>query len=126
MEKALKKMDLAFCGSGKHSINFEKFLAEQDAVFLDVRSREECNTLRYNFDLFGIKVMEIPIDELPDRINELPKDKLIGTFCSSKTRASWAYIYLVAKGFEKVKWISASNEDIGSIIKPGKIFKQIS
>jgi len=126
MEKALKKMGLSFTGRGKHVINFENFLNKKDAIFLDVRSKEECDTLRFNFDLFGIKVVEIPIEELPDRINELPKDKLLGAFCSSKTRAAWAYIYLISKGFENVKWISASNEDIGAILKPGKIFKTIN
>jgi len=126
MEKALKKMNLSFTGRGKHVMNFEKFLEQKGAIFLDVRSKEECNSLRFNFDLFGIKVIEIPIEELPDRINELPKDKLIGTFCSSKTRAAWAYIYLISKEFEKVKWLSASNEDIGAVLKPGRIFKQIS
>ena len=126
MENALKKMDLQFCGAGKHAINFETFLTKKEAIFLDVRSKEECDTLRYNFDLFDIKVLEIPIEELPDRMNELPKDKLIGTFCSSKTRAAWAYIYLISKGYEKLKWISASNEDIGAMIKSGKILKQIS
>ncbi len=126
MENALKKMNLSFTGTGKHVINFENFLSQKDAVFLDVRSKEECDTLRFNFDLFDIKVIEIPIEELPDRINELPKDKLIGTFCSSKTRAAWAYIYLIAKDFEQVKWISAGNEDIGAVLKPGKIFKQLN
>ncbi len=126
MENALKKMNLSFTGTGKHVINFENFLSQKDAVFLDVRSKEECDTLRFNFDLFDIKVIEIPIEELPDRINELPKDKLIGAFCSSKTRAAWAYIYLISKDFEQVKWISAGNEDIGAVLKPGKIFKQLN
>ena len=126
MENALKKMNLSFTGTGKHVIDFENFLNQKDAVFLDVRSKEECDTLRFNFDLFGIKVIEMPIEELPDRINELPKDQLIGTFCSSKTRAAWAYIYLISKDFEQVKWISAGNEDVGAVLKPGKIFKQIN
>lgn len=126
MENALKKMDLEFCGQGKHAINFENFLTKEGAVFLDVRSKEECNTLRYNFDLFGIRVIEIPIEELPDRVNELPKDKFIAPFCSSKTRAAWAYIYLISKDFDNVKWLSASNEDIGAMLKPGKIYKQLN
>ncbi len=126
MENALKKMNLSFTGTGKHVIDFENFLNQKDAVFLDVRSKEECDTLRFNFDLFGIKVIEMPIEELPDKINELPKDQLIGTFCSSKTRAAWAYIYLISKDFEQVKWISAGNEDVGAVLKPGKIFKQIN
>ncbi len=126
MEEALKKMKLSFTGKGKHVISFENFLTQNGAVFLDVRSKEECDTIRFNFDLFGIKVIEIPIEELPDKIDKLPKDQLIGTFCSSKTRASWAYIYLISKDFEKVKWISAGNEEIGAILKPGRIFKQLS
>ena len=125
MEKTLKKMDLQFCGQGKHVINFDVFLEKKGAIFLDVRFKEESDTLRYNFDLFEIKVLKIPIEELPDRLNELPKDKLIGTFCSSKTRAAWAYIYLISKEYEKVKWISAFNEDIGASLKPGKIYKQL-
>ncbi len=126
MEQALKKMGLGFTGRGEHVIGFETFLTKKDAIFLDVRSKEECDTLRFNFELFGIKVVEIPIEQLPDRINELPKNKLIGTFCSSKTRASWAYIYLISKGFKNTKWISAGNEDVGALLKPGRIFKQIS
>jgi len=126
MEEALRKMKFSFTGKGKHVISFENFLLQKEAVFLDVRYKEECDSLRFNFDLFGIKAIEIPIDELPDRIDELPKDKLIGTFCSSKTRASWAYIYLISKGFENVKWISAGNEEVGMTLKPGRIFKQIS
>ncbi len=125
MENALKKMGLSFTGRGKHVISFENFLNEKEAVFLDVRSKEECDTMRFNFGLFGIKVVEIPIEQLPDRIDELPKDKLIGTFCSSKTRAAWAYIYLIEKDFENVKWISAGNEDVGAVLKPGRIFKQL-
>jgi len=124
MEKALKKMDLAFCGSGKHVIDFETFLTKKGAIFLDVRSKEECDTLRFNFELFGIEIMEIPIEELSERINELPENRMIGAFCSSKTRAAWAYIYLISKGYEKAIWISASNEDVGAILKPGKIYKQ--
>ncbi len=125
MEEALKKMNLDFTGQGKHVINIDSFLEKEDAIFLDTRSKEECDALRFNFDLFGIKVIETPIEQLPEIIDELPKDKLIGTFCSSKTRAAWAYIYLISKGFENVKWISASNEDIGAVLKPGKIYKQI-
>ena len=125
MEKALKMMELSFTGRGGHVMNFEKFLTKKGAIFLDVRSKEECDTLRFNFDLFGIEVLEMPIEELPDRLDELPKDRLIGTFCSSKTRAAWAYIYLISKGYDKVKWISAGNEDVGALLKPGRIFKQL-
>ncbi len=125
MENVLKKLDLNFTGRGKHVINIENFLEKEGAIFLDVRSKEECDTMRFNFDLFGIKVIEIPVEELPSKVKDLPKDKLIGTFCSSKTRAAWAYIYLLSMGYENVKWISAGNEEIGAVLKPGRIYKQL-
>ena len=124
MEATLKKMDLAFCGSGKHKISVEKFLQSENAIFLDVRSKEEIETLKFNFNLFNIKVVHIPIEELPDRYTELSKDKLIGAFCSSGTRSAWAYIYLMSKGFEKSKWIAGGNEDFAAALKPGAIYKQ--
>jgi len=124
METTLKKMDLAFCGSGKHKISVEKFLQSENAIFLDVRSKEEVETLTFDFKLFNIKTIHIPIEELPEHLNELPKNKLIGAFCSSGTRSAWAYIYLLSKGFEKVKWIAGGNEEFASAIKPGAVYKR--
>ncbi|HHH53453.1 MAG TPA: rhodanese-like domain-containing protein [Bacteroidetes bacterium] len=122
MEKALKQMDLEFCGNGKHKISPEKFLESQNVLFLDVRDKNELITLRFDFKLFGIDSLNIPIEELPDRLEELPTDKTIVCFCSSGTRSAWAYIYLFSKGFD-TKWLAASNEDIGALLKPGRILK---
>ncbi len=120
MEKALKTMNLEFCGTGKHKISAEKFLDTKGAVFLDVRDKKEVATIAFNFEIFGIETLHIPINELPDRLNELTKDKLIACFCSSGTRSAWAYIYLFSKGYN-VKWLQASNEDFAKMLKPGKI-----
>ena len=122
MEKALKSMNLEFCGTGKHKISAEKFLETKNTLFLDVRDRKEVETIAFNFKLFGIETLNIPIDELPDRLSELPNDKLITCFCSSGTRSAWAYIYLFSKGFN-VKWLEASNEDLAKLLKPGRIYK---
>lgn len=65
MDATFKKMDLAFCGSGKHKISAEKFLKSENSIFLDVRSKEEVETLRFNFELFKIETIHIPIEELP-------------------------------------------------------------
>jgi rhodanese-related sulfurtransferase len=124
MEKALKAMTLEFCGTGQHKISPENFLTAKDVAFLDVRATEEAETLRFDFKIFGIPSLHIPIDELPDRLNELPKDKTIACFCSSGTRSAWAYIYLFSKGYS-VKWLAASNEDLAQLLKPGKIWKAI-
>jgi len=122
MEKALKSMNLEFLGSSKHKISAEKFLETKNTLFLDVRDKREVETIAFNFKLFGIETLNIPIEELPDRLSELPKDKLINCFCSSGTRSAWAYIYLFSKGFN-VKWLEASNEDLAKLLKPGKIYK---
>ncbi len=122
MENTLKQMNLEFCGSGKHKITAEKFLETKNTLFLDVRDKKEVEAITFDFKIFGIDTINIPIDELPDRLNELPKNKLLFSFCSSGTRSAWAYIYLLSKGFN-VKWLDASNEDLAKLLKPGRIFK---
>ncbi len=122
MEKALKSMNLEFCGSGKHKISVEKLFETKDAVFLDVRDTKEVETIMFNLEIFGIKTLRIPIDELPERLSEIPENKLIACFCSSGVRSAWAYVYLFSKGYN-VRWLSASNEDLAKELKPGKIFK---
>jgi len=62
---------------------------------------------------------------LPDRYHELPRERLIGTFCSSGTRSAWAYIYLLSKGYN-VRWIEGGNGELAALLKPGKISKKIS
>ncbi|RLD85801.1 MAG: rhodanese-like domain-containing protein [Bacteroidetes bacterium] len=122
MEKALKKMNLRFCGSGKHKLTLEKFFETENVVFLDVRDTKEMKTLNFDLEIFGIETVRIPIDELPDRLGELTKNKLIACFCSSGIRSAWAYIYLFSKGYN-AKWLDASSEDLAKMLKPGKIFK---
>ncbi|NPA35832.1 MAG: rhodanese-like domain-containing protein [Chlorobi bacterium] len=122
MENALKKTDLEFLGTSKHKITPEKLFETPNAVFLDVRDRKETQTLNFNLNIFGIETIQIPVNELPDRLNELPENKLIACFCSSGTRSAWAYIYLFSKNYN-VKWLETSNEDLAKILKPGKIFK---
>ncbi len=122
MEKALKSMDLAFLGSGKHKISLEKFFETENVALLDVRDIKEIQTLHFDLKIFGIQTIQIPVNKLPDRLNELPENKLIACFCSSGTRSAWAYIYLFSKGYN-ARWLDASNEDLAKMLKPGKIFK---
>ena len=50
--------------------------------------------------------VNIPLDELRDRIAELPKDKMIYTFCAVGLRGYLAYRILTQHGFEKVRNLS--------------------
>lgn len=122
MEEALKTMDLTFLGNGKHKISLEKFFETENILFLDVRDIKEVQILNFNLSLLGIETIQIPINELPNKLSELPKNKQIACFCSSGTRSAWAYIYLFSKGYN-VKYLDASNEDLAKMLKPGRIYK---
>ncbi len=122
MEDALRQMDLNFCGSGKHKISAEKMFETENVFFLDVRDEAEVNILRFDLSAFGIPTLNIPIHQLPDRLEELPKDRLIVCFCSSGTRSAWAYIYLFSRGYN-TRWLESSNEELASMLKPGRVLK---
>jgi len=124
MENTLSKMDLGFVGTGKHKISLEKLFETENVLFLDVRDSKEVQTLNFNLEIFGIETLAIPVNELPDRLGELPDNKIIACFCPSGTRSGWAYIYLLSKGYN-VKWLEASNEDLAKMLKPGRVFKAV-
>ncbi len=67
-------------------------LEDGKAVLVDIRYKEEQQTWGPSFAL------QIPMNELPDRLDELPKDKIIVTACPHKDRAIIAMTYLRSKG----------------------------
>lgn len=68
----------------------------EKAVLLDVRTKME-------FSLGTIEgSLNIPVDELRDRADELPKDKGIYIFCQVGLRGYIAFRLLVQKGFTRV------------------------
>lgn len=74
-------------------------LAEKKAVLVDIRFPEETKAWKMGFGLY------IPLNELPKRLAELPKDKIIVTACPHKDRSSIAMAYLRTKGY-KVKYLT--------------------
>ena len=70
-----------------------KLLLEKKAVLVDIRFPEETRAWRMGFGLF------IPLNDLPKRYKELPKDKIIVTACPHKDRSSIAMAYLRTKGY---------------------------
>lgn len=66
---------------------------EHKAVLVDIRFREE-------FEAWHIAgSINIPLNELPKRLGELPKDKLIITACPHNDRSNMARIYLTVNGY---------------------------
>lgn len=67
-------------------------LEDGKAVLVDIRFKEEQQAWGPSFAL------KIPLNELPARLDELPKDKIIVTACPHKDRAIIAMTYLRSKG----------------------------
>lgn len=63
------------------------------AVVLDVRS----DTLRTQSYITGS--LHIPLTDLLDRMGELPKDKIIGVYCSKNINAAYAVAMLNMQGY---------------------------
>jgi len=120
----LKTMNLAFFANGKHKVTAEKLFESKDAVFLDVRSKEEAESIAFPL-IFQAECIHIPTDEIPDRLSEIPEDKPIGIFCSAGTRSAIVYAFLRANGYDNVKIIVGGYGEIINILKPGKIWKAV-
>lgn len=76
-----------------------KLIEEKKAVLLDIRFPEEKKVWGMHFGL------HIPLNELPLRYKELPRDKIIVTACPHKDRSSIAMAYLRTKGY-KARYLS--------------------
>ena len=73
-------------------------LKEQKVQFVDIRFKEEFETWRMGFGT------SIPINELPKRLNELDKNKVIVTACPHKDRATIAMVYLKTRATTPSTW----------------------
>ncbi|GAB4569841.1 MAG: rhodanese-like domain-containing protein [Anaerolineae bacterium] len=117
----LKELDLEFWGTAQHKVTpaqfFEKLASGEDVVLLDVRSPQEREFVDFPFAL------HIPINELPDRLHEVPMDRLVAVFCSSKVRAAIGYAYLQLKGFQHARVLAATYADLMPELLPGKVRK---
>lgn len=70
-----------------------ELLKNGEAQLIDVRFPEEFAAWRMGF------AKNIPLNELPSRLGELDKNKLIVTACPHYDRSSMARLYLVTKGY---------------------------
>ncbi len=114
LEDILKEMDKEFLSS-KLKIKAPDFYEKwknNEAIVLDVRLKEEAELVSLNCGTV------IPLEELPSRWTELPKDKLIAIFCPGKIRAGIAYAFLKSKGFDNVRVLAASIDDIAALERP--------
>lgn len=66
----------------------------EDAVLLDVREHSELEICRIE------GALHIPMGEIPDRADSLPKDRSLIVLCHHGMRSANVQQYLVARGFE--------------------------
>lgn len=68
-------------------------LTKGKAILVDVRFKVEVAVWSFGYAL------NIPLNELPERIKELPKDTIIVAACPHKDRSAIAMAYLRSKGY---------------------------
>lgn len=124
-DELMRSMTFEFFGSGKHKITPLMHLSSKTSVLLDVRSNEELETVTFTL-VHHMPVMHIPINEIPDRISEIPRDKIVGIFCSSGIRSTMTYFYLRTLGFDNVRIIQGGYQELVEEFKPGKLLRHIS
>ena len=126
MEQVLKSLTLEFFGKGKHKISPDKFFEIENGFLLDVRSNEEAGSFSIQMKFHpNIACINIPTNEIPDRINEIPKDKPVAVFCSGTARSAIVYAYLLSKGFSDIHIVVGGYPALTDALMPGKILKVI-
>ncbi len=74
--------------------NFVELFNDNKAILLDIREPFETTVWSSSF------AVKIPYNKLPDRLDELPKDKIIVCACPGEYRANMAKEYLRYKGYD--------------------------
>ena len=124
MEQILKSLTLDFFGKGQHKISPEQFFEMENGLLLDVRSKEEASSISIRMKCHSnVESLNIPLNEIPDRINEIPKTKFIAVFCPANVRSAIVYAYLLSKGFSDVRIVEGGYSALTEALKPGQILK---
>lgn len=122
LEQRMTQMDFEYFGTAQHKMGVEAFLARDDALLLDVRSREETETVRLLLK-HHCPVLEIPLDEVPARLDEIPRDKTVGVFCSSGVRSVIVFALLQSQGFDKARVLPGGYVALMAALMPGSVYK---
>ncbi len=93
-----------------------KLLKEKKAVLVDIRFQEEYTAWRMGFGL------HIPLNELPKRLKELDRTKLVVTACPHKDRSALAMAYLKTQGFD-VKYLEDGLLGLAELLRGDKVLE---
>lgn len=117
----MKSMDFEFLSRGMHKITYDTLFERPDGVLLDVRTYEEMESVIFPLKYHIGKTLRIPLNELPDRLDELPRDRPVAVLCVSDIRSAMAYLYLQVNGYEHVRILAGGLAGLAEQMKPGKI-----
>lgn len=94
MDNYIRSLDMKTIVSSKvEADSFIEMYNNGEAILLDVRYPFEKEVWNLTFS------HNIPLNELPDRLDELPKNKIIVCACPESFRSNIARQYLCIKGF---------------------------
>lgn len=122
LDNIMRSLDFEYFATSQHKTSPADFLSNKNGVFLDLRAKEEIETISINLN-YHMPVLHIPLNELPDRLSDIPKDKIIGLFCASGVRIAIAYLYLKTSGYENITMLTGGFEALIPELKPGKVLK---
>ena len=108
MENLLREFTPEFLAANRYKLSAVDTLEHTDAVLLDVRSADEadCMSIAEDLDHYPrVGYLHIPMNELPDRLAELPADREILVFCRTTNRSAMVYAFLRTHGFERVRLV---------------------
>ena len=137
LDSILRNMTPDFFGGRRQKTSPEALFNTKHAVFLDVRSVPEQREVLFvpdqsleqqSLDLsleHHITVLRIPVDEIPDGVDEIPGDRLIAVFCSAGTRANVVYPYLRTKGHTDLRIVHGVCKVIADAIKPASPWQHL-
>ena len=123
MDTILAEMEFETLASGEFTTSAEgvrNVIGNENVLLLDVRTEAEAAHCSYPF------ARNIPLENLPDRVSELPTDKIIITLASSSFQAAVGFFFLRQAGFETVKTMVGGSEQLATILKPAPLFARMN
>jgi rhodanese-related sulfurtransferase len=123
IDNFLRSLTFDFLGQGRHKVAYETLFSDPEAVVLDVRTREEMQSVCFTLEHQVSLSLHIPLNELPDRLEEVPRNCRIGILCVSDVRSAIAYAYLQANGFENVRVLAGGTAGLLEQLKTGMVRK---
>jgi rhodanese-related sulfurtransferase len=94
-------------------------LSKKEVLFVDVRSKEEVAEMAYNVK----NIINIPLNEIEQNLDKLPKDKQFVLVCKSGVRSGKAYDLLKEKGYTNISAMNGGMNEWSSLKYPVKTGK---